>query len=171
MANLGTPDFSTPSFDSSLIPAVDQAFGLQGLKLNTPIAAIEGLLFLEQREDVRVFTRPADSLHVGPAVVDSIEYCFKEDKLVAIFLAFSDETTGINVRNVFSRVYGRGSGTDRQVVWRGRRSDVIYVLKENKRGYVAFLLATTDNQGIIRVKELVNSPPRSGSAAGYCRKC
>lgn len=134
MATSSSPDFSQPSLDSSLIPAVDQTFGYLGIKLGTPLDRIPGLLFQQdlEEEGIAIYTRPDDSLQVGSATVSHIQYWFKNNALHDIMLGFEDIANGERLRNTFYRVYGRGWGADTLVVWKGRYSEITYSGKTAK---------------------------------------
>lgn len=137
MNNFSAPDFSTPSLDASIIPAVDRDYGFLGIKLGTPLDRLPGLTFHEKRGDVLIYTRTADSLQVGLATASYIEYWFRNDTLHDIVLGFDDAANGMHLRNAFSRVYGRGFGTDKLVWWKGQYAEMMYTVKEGDCGYLS----------------------------------
>ncbi len=131
------PDFSKVSLDFSPILAVDRSYGFLGIKLGTPLAMLPQMVFSEEREGGYVYKNPSDALKVGSALVSYIEYYFKQSRLAYIFIGFKTEAEGTKLRNSFSRVYGRGYGTDKLVFWRGEETDVIYTVQEGGSGFLS----------------------------------
>lgn len=131
------PDFTVPSLDFSPIIAVDRTYGFLGTRLGTPLSQLPDMRLLAQGEEGSIYTRPSDSLQVGGANVSSIEYLFDNDQILAhIFIHFASEDIGVKLRDAFSRVYGRGAGTDKLVYWKGLEADIIYTVK-GKGGYLS----------------------------------
>lgn len=134
MGDINAPDFSTPSLDSSLVPEVDRTYGFLGLKLETPLTRVSGMEFYKQQGALAVYRRPTDSLQVGQAHVAYIEYWFEREILRTIALGFDNLKAGTQLRDAFSRVYGRGFGSEQLVSWRGAHAQIIYKIIDKEEG-------------------------------------
>jgi hypothetical protein len=137
MKNPGAPNFSKISLDSTPIDGIDRDYGLLGIKLGIPPEQLSGRVLSKAWDDMEAYTRPTDSLQIGKAQASQIEYWFKEGRLVTIMIGFDNEQDGLLIRDAFSRVYGRGFGTDKLVRWIGTEASVIFTVKDGGSGYLS----------------------------------
>lgn len=154
------PDFSKLSLDPALVPEVDRTYGYLGVKLDTPLARLPGMQFAEQRGELAIYHRPDDSLQVGQARVAYIEYRFAGERLREVAIGFDNLVAGTRLRNAFSRVYGRGFGTNRVVCWWGEHAQIRYRVAKGGRGQL--LISTVPESPSASAPRLVASGNKLG---------
>jgi hypothetical protein len=131
------PDFSSISLDSTPITGIDRDYGLLGIKLGIAPEQLPGGVLSNKWDDMEAYTRATDSLQIGKAHASSIEYWFKNGKLSTIMIGFDNESDGLLIRDAFSRVYGRGFGTDKLIHWVGLEASIIFTVKDKGCGYLS----------------------------------
>ena len=137
MKNTGAPDFSKVSLDSTSIAGIDRDYGLLGVRLGITPEQLQGGVILKTWDDMESYSRPADSLQIGKALASGIEYWFKGGRLNSIMVTFDNEQDGLLIRDAFSRVYGRGFGTDKLVHWIGKEASILFTVKDGGHGYLS----------------------------------
>lgn len=137
MKNSGAPDFSKASLDSTPIASIDRDHGLLGIRLGIIPEQLPSKVLSKTWDDIEAYVRPTDSLQIGQGLASSIEYWFKSGKLNTIMVAFSNEQDGLLIRDAFSRVYGRGFGTDKLVHWIGKEASILFTVKDGGSGYLS----------------------------------
>lgn len=137
MENTGAPDFSKISLDSTSIAGIDRDYGLLGVKLGITPKQLPGGTLFKAWDDIEAYTRSTDSLQIGKAKASYIEYWFKNGILSSIMVGFNNEQDGLLIRDAFSRVYGRGFGTDKLVHWPGVEASIIFTVRDGNDGYLS----------------------------------
>lgn len=63
------------------------------------------------------YYRPSEDLHLGQAVIESVAYYFRNDRLFRVGVAFSGEDNYFLVRDKLIQTYGRGRQIGKRYGW------------------------------------------------------
>jgi hypothetical protein len=90
--------------------------GFRGIKWNTSLFQVPGLVLAEKDGEVRVYNKTNDALKLGGATLNGIHYTFYRDRFYSVNLTFNNPVHYDLLKQYTFEVYGPGQSES--TMWR-----------------------------------------------------
>ena len=103
---------------------LDWRYGFRDLKFEQPIEACQGMVLIEDDNELKFYTRKGEPLELNGARLKTIEYGFYKGKLATLVLVAAGEADAVPLLKSLEADYGPGQKSPRnpgKLYWFGKK--------------------------------------------------